>query len=127
MLSKPFWRRGNLPRLDDRFAFAGDVQERMLADDRIVALEDVLRVGIKDVSFDVGIIVQQRMAFVVAIPIRETAAPTIFQRNEIARLLVLARQHARPTRVAQRRIEREAKQFIRLLQIHLLQIRGCRL
>lgn len=97
-------RRRDLPGFEQGFRGKRDVQERVLADDRVVALEHVLIVGVPPVAFDVRIVVDGRMAVVVAIPGRKTESPAVFDRHEVARLLVLAGKHAAFAGITERRI-----------------------
>src|SRR5207244_2401068 len=60
-----------------------DVEERVLAEDRVIALEDVLIARVPPVPFHIGIIIEQWVPLVVAVPGREADAPAILDGNEM--------------------------------------------
>ena len=76
--------RGDLAAFEVSQNFGADVQKRVLADNRVIALEHVLMVGIELAAEGVGIIVQRRMVEAVTIPLRHADSPTIFDRDKVA-------------------------------------------
>src|SRR5207253_9920474 len=65
-----------------RAARPGDVQEGVLPDDRVVALEYVLVVRVEPPAELIRIIEHTRMTQPVAVPLREAEPPAVFHRLE---------------------------------------------
>src|SRR5262249_32180942 len=99
-------RRRNryLAKLEDRTARRGERQERVLAKDWIIAFEQVLVERIPPTSGHVRIVVQDRVAPAVAVPLRKADAPAILFRNEMRIGLRRTRQDARTPRETQGRV-----------------------
>ena len=72
-----------------------DVEERVLADDRVVALEHVLVIRIALAAQVVRIVVQRRMVLAVAVPLGEADPPAVLDGHEVAAGLPFA--GTRPT------------------------------
>ena len=83
----------------------GDFQKDILAQDRIVPLQDILVVGVPPVPGHVGIVVHRGMSLAIAIPFGKADAPAIFHRHKMIVLLPLARQHAGAAGKTDRRID----------------------
>ncbi len=82
------------PRVEHGHTAEAGVQEGVLADDGIIALEDVQVEGVPDVARLVGVTIEERMALVVAVPARQADAPAIFDRDKMAILLHLGGSNA---------------------------------
>src|SRR5262249_1160105 len=87
--------------LEERQARRGEGEERVLSEDRVVALEDVQVEGVRLPTLDVGIIIHGGMALAVAVPRRKADAPAVLDRDEVGVRLLLARQDAGRSGVAQ--------------------------
>ena len=96
-------RRRHLAEHGNRPADHFHVKESVLADDREILLEEVLGVGIEDVSEGVGVVVEALVPLAVAIPGGHPDPPAVLDGDEVARLLLLARLDARGTGEAGRR------------------------
>ena len=88
----------------------GEVQERVLPDDGVVALQNVLVVGIPPMAFDVGVIIHPRMAAPVAVPFGIPDAPAVFEGNEVAAGLDFTGNYAGRSRKAVGRLEARDQQ-----------------
>src|SRR5260370_31851455 len=99
-------RRGgrHLAKIEQHRVGRRDDKEGMLADDGIVALEDILIVRVPPVALLVGIVLAERVPLVIAIPRRKADAPAVFHGHEMAALLAVAGQYAGWAGVAERRV-----------------------
>src|SRR5262245_1801212 len=86
--------RGHLARLDYRFTDCRDLQKYIVAQDGIIALEDILVIRVPPVALFVRIVVAKGMALAVAIPLREADPPAIFERDKMVLFLLVAWQDA---------------------------------
>ena len=88
---------GDLPAFKVEVGDGCDIEKRMLANDRIIALEHVLVVRIEPASGAIRVVIGDRMALAIPVPGGVADAPAIFDRNEMVRFLELRRHDARRT------------------------------
>ena len=88
----------------------GDVEKRVLAEDRIITLEDVLVVRIEPAAGLIRVIVGERVAVAVSVPGRVADSPAILDRDEMVRFLVFRRHHAGRPGVADRGVHRQLQE-----------------
>ena len=88
---------------------AGVGEERALAEDREVALQDVLVERVELAAGQVGVVVDQGVTLVVAVPLGVADPPAVLDGHEVVGRLGLAGQHARRPGVAGRGLDRRAK------------------
>ena len=87
-------RGGHLPEVADGAADDAHVEERLLPDQWIVFLEEILRVGIETIAQRVRIVFQPRVAAAVPVPRLQPNPPTVFDGHEMRRLLLFTGEHA---------------------------------
>jgi hypothetical protein len=68
----------------------GDIQEGVLPEDWVVAFQDILVIGVPPVSFFPGLINAAGVRIAVALPVRESGAPAVFDGDEVESLLAFA-------------------------------------
>ena len=83
--------RGHLPRFDQGLGRGRHFQKDILADDRVVALEDILVVRVPPVSLDVRIVIDRRMLLIIAVPFWEADPPAVLRRDEVVVFLPFQR------------------------------------
>ena len=88
-------RRGNLAGLEHRIRAGGEVQERMLPEDGVIAFQYVLVVRINELALLVRIVGHGRMPFTVTVPFGKADPPTVLHGYEITARLSFPRQDAR--------------------------------
>src|SRR5206468_2114971 len=84
----------------------GQIQERVLTENRVIALKDVLLVGVVPFSQVIGVIVKDRVPFTIAVPGWHAEAPAILNRDKVAVCLNVHREDAGTASESQGRIER---------------------
>ena len=102
--------RGDLPRLEVEVGHLGDFQERVLAQEWVIALEPVLIEWVPQPAGHIRVIIGDRMALVVSVPGRVADPPSILDRDEMVGFLILRRQHAGRAGVSHRGIHRQLEQ-----------------
>ena len=82
---------GNLSKLLQQVRRRGEVQKRMLADNRVIALQYVLVVRIDESSNRERRIGHPSVRLLVTVPLRKTDSPAVFHRHEMSVFLDLCR------------------------------------
>src|SRR5436309_2497982 len=87
-------RRRQLPAFDRRETRRRQVEERVLADDRVIAFEDVLIERVPPMTEGVGRVLGQPFPPFAAIPGGKGKPPPILDGDKVRILLTIARQDA---------------------------------
>ena len=101
---------GNCLPFEVEVRLCRELEERVLAVDRVITLEYVLVVRIKPAPALKRVFVEQRVSLAVTIPVGVTHSPSIFNRDEVIRLLFFRREHAGRPGVADRGVHRQLQE-----------------